>query len=477
MTRKNDQILGKGSFGVQRGVRILRIKGTPYELGYQHGYYCAEGISVMVTTVLEATAGYISAQTGWDPDISARMMREGMRLAEPYFPAPLREEMEGIADGARAAGIDIGLEEVMVWNTNYDQWCIYCHPHHWVPNGAPRSTGTGYAAPSGGGCSSFCAWDEWAGGDGRLIFGKNEDNFNMPGQLENRMLVVADPDDGYGHCFMTYPGMIGLDGGFNEAGFEMMTQLNSMSDETMAGCGIAVFTRLLLTSARTVDDAVDIFQKHPRCTGIAYHVADGWNRKAAVVETSSEHVSVRYPERGAKALWQTNHSNCYPGWMGYSGHSMVADQKRVNELGDIGTIEAWQQSLRDPDNLFVQAPSRFERYCQLIDHHKGAIGSETACRILSDCRDPYTGKERRKREPSVSNNILCTICALYPDMDFIAKEPLGPFRAHIANMWSLVSYPETGDFWLAINDFPAQYGGYEHFNLKALLSEGRSPSE
>ena len=66
----------------------------------------------MVTTVLEATAGYISAQTGWDPDVSARMMQEGMRLAEPHFPARLREEMEGIADGARAAGIDIGLEVV-----------------------------------------------------------------------------------------------------------------------------------------------------------------------------------------------------------------------------------------------------------------------------------------------------------------------------------------------------------------------------
>ena len=88
------------------------------------------------------------------------------------------------------------------------------------------------------------------GGDGRLIFGKNEDNFNMPGQLKNRMLVIAKPDEGAGHCFITYPGLLGLDGGFNEYGFEMMTQLNSMIDETMAGCGIAVFTRLLLTYAK-----------------------------------------------------------------------------------------------------------------------------------------------------------------------------------------------------------------------------------
>jgi len=40
-------------------------------------------------------------------------------------------------------------------------------------------------------------------------------------------------------------------------------------------------------------------------------------------------------------------------------------------------------------------------------------------------------------------------------------------------MWSLISYPETGDFWLAINDFPAQNGGFVEFNLNDLLQQGR----
>jgi len=68
---------------------------------------------------------------------------------------------------------------------------------------------------------------------------------------------------------------------------------------------------------------------------------------------------------------------------------------------------------------------------------------------------------------------LCTICALYPDFAYRAKEPLGEFKAHIANMWSLVARPETGDLWLAIRDFPAQRGGYEHFNLNDLLGRQR----
>jgi hypothetical protein len=465
-----ERILSRAHREVQNGVNILHIKGTPYEMGYQHGYLLADGIDVMINRTLFATAAYVALQTGTDAATAMRMLKEGQKMAEPYLPAECREEMEGIVQGARDAGINVSLEQIMLWNTNYDQWCIYVHPHFWqgcMETGSAPLPGTG--ASGGGGCSSFSAWDDWAGYDGRLIFGKNEDNFDLPGQEENRFLVIADPDNGIGHCFMTYPGMIGLDGGFNELGIEMMTQLNSMQQETMEGCGIGVFTRLLLTHAEKLDDVIRIYQENPRCTGIAYHVADARARQAVVIETSSEHVCLRWPERGVNALWQSNHSNCYPGWMGYTGYNMVSDQAPVNELRDISSIEAWQTSLKDPYNFYVQAPSRFERYRQLIYEHRGNIDVETAKSILCDCFDPYTKMTKPRNFPSWTNNILCTICAMYPDFTFEAEPPLGIFKARVVNMWSMIAYPETGDFRLASKGYPAQYGGYERFNLHELL--------
>jgi hypothetical protein len=471
-----DEILEEARLEEVRGVRVLRLAGDPYEMGYQHGRLLSAEIDLMVNTTLPATAAYVAAQTGSEIGRAEEILWTGQRRAEPFLPKGLREEMVGVADGVRDGGGKATLEEILLWNTNYDQWCIYCHPNFWNCDGPdgrdgpdpPASKIPGRGA-AGGGCSSFSAWDEAAGGAGQLIFGKNEDNFNMPGQLENRMMVVADPDGGFGHAFMTYPGMIGLDGGVNEAGFEMMTQLSSMRHESMDGCGIAVFTRLLLASARTVDDAIRIFRHYPRCAGIAYHVADGGAREAAVVETSSKRIAVRRPMEGVDALWQTNHSNCYPGWMGYSGYNMVRDQAPVNDLLDVSTIEGWQAALRDPYNFSVQAPSRFERYSQLIHQHYGGITPEVAIRILSDRYDPYTRMTRPVDFPSWTNNILCTISALYPDFAYRAREPLGAFKAHIANMWSLVALPATGDLWLAIRGFPAQEGGYEHFNLHDLL--------
>jgi len=467
---RQDEILKKAHFKEQKGVKILHVKGEPYEMGYQHGYLLADKIDLMINRTLLATAAYVAEQTGSDIEKAEEMLWIGQEKAKPHLPTEFKEEMAGIADGAKDAGSNVTFEQILLWNTNYDQWCIYCHPHYWQCNGEESFDPSITTRLPGGGCSSFCAWDEWAGGDGKLIFGKNEDNFNMPGQLDNRMMVIADPNDGFGHAFLTYPGMIGLDGGINEDGFEMMTQLSSMQYENMEGCGIAIFTRLLLTHASTVDDAIEIFQDHPCCAGIAYHVADAKAKTAAVVETSSKMVSVRHPMPEIKAIWQTNHSNCYPGWMGHSGYDMVADQAVVNELDDISTVECWQNSLKDPYNFYVQAPSRFERYGQLIHQYYGDVTPENAMKILTDRYDPYTRMTRPKHLPSWTNNILCTICALYPDFAYKAKEPLGDFKAHIANMWSLVAYPETGDIWLAIKDFPAQYGGYEHFNLKDLLN-------
>ncbi|MDD2837283.1 MAG: C45 family autoproteolytic acyltransferase/hydrolase [Methanothrix sp.] len=477
--RARNDLLNKAYFKEQKGIKILHLKGSPYEMGYQHGHLLAAKIELMVKRTLLATAAYAAQQTGSDLERAEEMICIGQQKAEPFIPREFKDEMRGIADGAKDAGADVTMQDILLWNTNYDQWCIYAHPHYWQCDGKSNTHGkTNSKANSpipvtSGGCSSFCAWDEWAGGDGKLIFGKNEDNFNMPEQLDNRMMVIADPDEGFGHAFMTYPGMIGLDGGLNEDGLEMMTQLNSMQDESMQGCGIAIFTRYLLTHAGTVDDAIKIFRDTPRAAGIAYHVADAKSKEAAVVETSSKMVSVRYPMENVKALWQTNHSNCYPGWMGYSGYNMVADQVKVNALKDISTIENWQNSLKDPYNFYVQAPSRFERYGQLIHQYYGRINVENAIKILSDCYDPYTRMVRPINFPSWTNNILCTICALYPDFAYQAKEPVGKFKAHIANMWSLIAYPETGDLWLAIKDFPAQYGGYEYFNLREMLSSLR----
>ncbi len=458
-------------FTIRNGIKLLRINGTPYQRGFQHGVLLAAHIDQTVPAILDAAAAVIAKTIHCSFDEAKEKMKLGAIAAEPFFPEFLKEEMKGIAEGVMDNGGNrIDENMIKLWNTMYDQWCIYAHPKHWDPvNPEKRAEFKGGIPGShvlgGCGCSSFSAWGDSAGTEGSLIFGKNMDNLNLPDILISRLLMIVKPEEGFSHACMTHPGMVGIDGGFNEKGIAMMTQYNPSIHETMEGCGIGILSRILLTNASNLDEAHNVFTENPRCTGIAYHVADSVAKKAAVIETSSKHVTIRNPESGQNCLWTSNHSNSYPDWENYEGYNMVIDQAPVYELDDVNSIEEWQESLRDPDNPYVASPSRFERYRALLKEYKGNIKKENAVKILSDRYDPYTGRQRPKYTPSVSNNVLGTICALYQDDTFFEDDPEKTFSAHVANLWSMIIYPEKGDFYVAAEEFPAQYGEYVKFNL------------
>ncbi len=473
--KNSERSFDRGHFRIRDGIKVLRIEGTPYNRGLQHGFMLAQEIGRLVPVVLDAAAAVIAKTIHCSFDEAKGRMDRGLQSADPFFPDELREEMRGISDGVKKGGVTgIDFDTIRLWNTMYDQWCIYAHPHHWDPLQpgvrAPYKGGRpGTYVLLGSGCSSFSAWGETAGGDGSLIFGKNMDNLNLPGILDSRILQIVNPDGGNSHACMTHPGMLGIDGGFNDKGIAMMTQFNPSIHETMEGCGIGILSRTLLAAASSIDDAHKIFIEKPRCTGIAYHVADAKLKDAAVIEVSSEKVIKRVPETGSFRMWTSNHSNAYPGWGNYTGYNMVNDQAPVYELGSVSTIEEWQTSLRVPENPYVAAPSRYERYRHLLDEYSGSIDVNTAITILGDRIDSYSGMKRAKYSPSESNNILATICALYKDDTFFEDTPSRSFTAHVANLWSMVIYPASGEFWVAANDFPAQYGGYVRFKLSEEL--------
>ena len=62
-----------------KGVTVLHTKGTPYELGYQHGYLLAEKINLMINRTLLGTAAYVAAQTDTDPRKAMDMLRGALR--------------------------------------------------------------------------------------------------------------------------------------------------------------------------------------------------------------------------------------------------------------------------------------------------------------------------------------------------------------------------------------------------------------
>ncbi len=86
---KKNEILKQASFDTQNGVKVLKIKGSPYEMGYQHGFLLADKIDLMINRTLLATTAYVAAQTGSDIKTAEKFLWLGQKAAEPFLPAIL----------------------------------------------------------------------------------------------------------------------------------------------------------------------------------------------------------------------------------------------------------------------------------------------------------------------------------------------------------------------------------------------------
>lgn len=485
---------GKGSLEILDGARILRLKGGAYERGLQHGHLLGSLMEYTISRGMAAAAAVCAKATGSGQAEGLARIFEGARHAEPFIPDSMVEEIRGIADALAARGSRIDYRDLVAWNLMYDVWCFYAHPGYGDPGAvvaagdarpaeatmaAERAAGAEAGMPGETiGCSSFSAWGA-ATKDGRLVFGKNMDNLDLPGIPEGRILTICDPDGGLGYANITQAGMVAIDGGFNEAGIAMMTHYSGSSEETMRGCGIGVLSRRILLAADSLEKAVDIVALSPRCTGINYHVADAAARKATVVEANARRWALRSPW-GGEYLWSTNHCNCYPGWMGYQGPGMVAAQAPAYGLKDISSIPAWQESLKEKDNPHIAASGRFRRYEALLRQKYGTLDLDAAIQVLRDRRDPDSGIERDWDRPARARNDGMTISYLMPRkeysdyVDWYKAQGGGPVTGQSMNLWSMVAVPETGDFGAALSGKPGHRGSFLFLNLKRELEKLRA---
>lgn len=184
-----------GALAEIEGLRVLRMAGTPREMGFQHGRELAaeikEGIEQFVL-------GYRCH------GIRARYAQIQKRLEQEVdLPAAIVEELDGMVAGMQASGIDLALPllkrdleraDLVALNT-IDHWGLF-------------------------GCSGFTAWGS-ATDDGSVLVARNFDfDVDRPAQAIARLNVVLafEPAGGRALLSLAFPGLIGVTSGVNDAG-------------------------------------------------------------------------------------------------------------------------------------------------------------------------------------------------------------------------------------------------------------------
>src|ERR1700676_357415 len=345
----------KGSFRrpAVNGWTVVHLEGTPAEIGFQHGYLLAPEIQDLENVYkLELTH-----DTGKDWNF---LREAGKTMLWPHVEPEYREEMQGIADGATAHGVNVDIWDVVALNAAME-WSYYVAEFDKAHKIASLPTVT---APDH--CSAFVAVGNYTK-DGRVVIAHNNWTSYLDGA---RWTIVFDlvPAKGYHFIMDGLPALIhsGDDFGLNSAGI-VITETTITGFHGFDTNGVPEFMRArkAMQYSSSIDDVARIFRD-----GNNGGYANDW----LIADTRKGEIASL--ELGLKNVTLERKTDGY-----FVGSNFPINPKL--------TAEETTFAAADKGN---SANSRHRRWEQLMAENKGKIDVKMAEQFLGDHLDSLTGK-------------------------------------------------------------------------------------
>jgi hypothetical protein len=242
---------GEGFLEEVHGSRVLRVKGTPYEMGFQQGALLKDDIRELVRFLFDVKAQELNLEFAGikaDPRAIIKLIAQGQRK---FVPARFHEELQGVADGSGMA-----YDEIVI--ANFIPEMFHC---------------SGFALAGS------------ATRDGTLYHGRVLD-YGVDWRLQDHAVItIAEPEGKIPFVNVSYAGFIGSVTGMNA----QRVSLGEMGGRGLghwAGVPMAVLMRMALEEAHSLDEAVAIFRDNPRTCEYYYVIADGETGQAVGMEAT-----------------------------------------------------------------------------------------------------------------------------------------------------------------------------------------------
>ncbi len=215
------------------GFPLVEVKGTSYQMGYQHGTQAAELVRRYLL--------WIEKLTGKPRELLVANALSFEPAIEALSPS-LLEEVRGLADGA-----GVSFEEALLCKSRAEA-----------------------AAASEGACSAFALTGS-ATADGRPLAGQNQD---LPADYSDvAILLHAKPTDGRPRALMfTFAGQLGYSG-MNEYGLAHFANALYAYD-WQPGLPHYPLKRVMLEQ-RGVTDCIGLLRRHATCSAANLVMCDG----------------------------------------------------------------------------------------------------------------------------------------------------------------------------------------------------------
>ena len=245
---------GAGFLEEVDGYKVLHLKGTPREMGLQHGTLLRDDIKAQVRYLFDVKAKefpspeVLGIKVKLDPK---RMILSIAELQRKHVPARFHEEMAGISEGSGVA-----LDEIIAANFIPEMF----HCSGFALAGSATRNGSMY--------------------HGRIL------DYGCDWKLQDHaVLVVAEPEGKVPFVNVTYAGFIGSVTGMNAERISI-GEMGGGGLGHWDGVPMALLVRMALEESRDLDEAVALFRDKPRTCQYFYVVADGERKEAVGFEAS-----------------------------------------------------------------------------------------------------------------------------------------------------------------------------------------------
>jgi len=191
----------------KEGWKVVEVYGTPFEMGYAHGYLLAselkEVYKMFVFTVKEELHIHFS-----------QYLEKSNTLIKPVLISnypDMYEELKGISEGARKKGVDVSIDFLISWNSYMSLYSIFEKGSIENKNMNGNSNGnsnenTNERSKKNQRCSAFIATGS-ATQKGDIVMAHNTHSTFIEGKFMN-IVMYLKPDKGYPFMMQMSPGYI-----------------------------------------------------------------------------------------------------------------------------------------------------------------------------------------------------------------------------------------------------------------------------
>jgi hypothetical protein len=245
---------GQGTLKISESQQVLFLKGTPYEMGYQHGKLLKDNIARNVRR-------YIDQKILYGANLSPiKEFLDALPMITSYIPLALVEEMQGVAEGSQ-----IPYEKILLLN-------LFPEMFH---------------------CTGLTVSGQ-ATEDRKLFHVRVLDYGAGQNLQDSAVLIVQEPKGKIPFLNVSYAGFVGSITGMN-AKHIAVGEIGGKGYGHWQGIPMAFLLRQILEEAGTLEEVKSILNTSSRTCEYYYVFSDGKNGESIAVYATPEQVTYIEP--------------------------------------------------------------------------------------------------------------------------------------------------------------------------------------